>query len=52
MTFIKGKLLALAIKYATNYLRRHPEVLTEVSNHIPGKIDNLVLEALAKLLEV
>lgn len=50
MTTLQGKLLALALKFAVSYLRKHPELLDEVSKHIPGKVDDLALKVLAKLL--
>ncbi|BBX09485.1 hypothetical protein [Mycolicibacterium aichiense] len=52
MTTLQGKLLALALKFAVSYLRKHPELLDEVSKHIPGKVDDLALKVLAKLLGV
>ncbi|AHJ86619.1 hypothetical protein CRB1_8 [Mycobacterium phage CRB1] len=52
MTGIQGKLIALGIKVGVGYLRKHPELLDEVSKHIPGKVDDLVLEVFAKLLGV
>ncbi|AYD87039.1 hypothetical protein SEA_NICOLETERA_12 [Mycobacterium phage NicoleTera] len=52
MTSIQGKLIALALKYGIAYLRKHPELLDEVSKHIPGKVDDVVLTVLAKLLGV
>ena len=52
MTAIQGKLLAVGIKFGISYLRKHPELLDEISKHIPGKVDDLVLDVLAKLLGV
>ncbi|AEL17841.1 hypothetical protein TRIXIE_11 [Mycobacterium phage Trixie] len=52
MASIQGKLIALVLKYGISYLRKHPELLKEISKHIPGKVDDLVLEVLAKLLGV
>ncbi|AZV00803.1 hypothetical protein KIY87_gp92 [Mycobacterium phage Malec] len=52
MTGIQGKLIALVLRYGVGYLRKHPELLDEISKHIPGKVDDLVLDVLAKLLGV
>ncbi|AOT27695.1 hypothetical protein SEA_JERM_10 [Mycobacterium phage Jerm] len=52
MSAIQGKLIALVLKYGVSYLRKHPELLDEISKHIPGKVDDVVLTVLAKLLGV
>ncbi|ASW31355.1 hypothetical protein SEA_LOKK_11 [Mycobacterium phage Lokk] len=52
MSAVQGKLIALVLKYGISYLRSHPHLLDEISKHIPGKVDDLVLDVLAKLLGV
>ncbi|AXC33189.1 hypothetical protein SEA_SEMPERFI_10 [Mycobacterium phage SemperFi] len=52
MSAIQGKLIALVLKYGVSYLRKHTHLLDEISKHIPGKVDDVVLTVLAKLLGV
>ncbi|UJD20938.1 hypothetical protein SEA_HARRYHOUDINI_10 [Mycobacterium phage HarryHoudini] len=52
MTSIQAKLIALVLRYGISYLRKHPELLDEISKHIPGKVDDLALAVIAKLLGV
>lgn len=52
MTTIQAKLVYFALKFAVRYLRKHPELMDEVSKHIPGTIDDRALKVLGKLLGV
>ncbi|QJD50211.1 hypothetical protein SEA_IWOKEUPLIKEDIS_8 [Mycobacterium phage Iwokeuplikedis] len=49
---MQAKLIALVLKFGVSYLRKHPELLKEVSKHIPGQIDDVLLSVIAKLLGV
>ncbi|QTF81432.1 hypothetical protein SEA_TARSUSIV_8 [Mycobacterium phage TarsusIV] len=50
MQAVQGKLIALVLKFGVSYLRKHPEILKHVSDAIPGKVDDVALLAIAKLL--
>lgn len=43
-------LVALALRFALGQLKKHPEILKDVADKIPGKIDDLALSFLLKLI--
>ncbi|WP_458317092.1 hypothetical protein [Mycolicibacterium brisbanense] len=45
-----SSLVALLLKFALGELKKHPEILQEVADKIPGKIDDVALAVLVKLL--
>lgn len=49
---MQAKLVAFALKFLVSYLRTHPELVKKVSDLIPGKLDDVALSVIAKLLGV
>ncbi len=49
---MKSKAVAFLLKWVVKYLKDHPEILKEVSDKIPGTLDDAALRMISKLLGV
>lgn len=47
---MRAKIVAAVLNLGLNYLRKHPEILDKVATLIPGKLDDVVIAALKKLI--
>ena len=49
-TAVHSTLVALLLKFALGELKKHPEIVKEVADKIPGRIDDIALRLLVGLL--